>query len=183
MIATGAVDEGNSTAYYDATNRTFIVGTVFGYSSSVDEAKKQTPKLSLACLRPEWVPPPTPDVTTSVTPYSYPPQTAKTTTTATAQESEPTATAISGPVCVSGSASPYRTSGDFKQLCEFSCVYGFCPPTACQCLEYSETPTASPPIGDNDGCPLEGVTDEDYVHLCSFACSRGTCPDAVCQVC
>ncbi|KAF6803168.1 hypothetical protein CSOJ01_11083 [Colletotrichum sojae] len=51
-IGTGAGAEGNETAYYETSNRTFIIGTVFGYSSSVTEGNKQPPKLSLACLRP-----------------------------------------------------------------------------------------------------------------------------------
>ncbi|KAL3301791.1 hypothetical protein RB213_004930 [Colletotrichum asianum] len=182
-IGTGAVDEGNTTAYYDASNRTFIIGTVFGYSSSVDEAKRQTPRLSLACLRPEWVPPTTPNVTSAVPPYSYPPQTTTSATTTTAQSSQPATTAPSGPACVSGTVSAYRTSGDFKELCEFSCTYDYCPPTACQCLEYADTAKASPPVVDSDGCPLDGVTDDDFVHLCSFACSHGTCPEATCKLC
>ncbi|KAF4924152.1 hypothetical protein CGCF245_v014652 [Colletotrichum fructicola] len=115
MIGTGAVDEGNTTAYYDASNRTFIIGTVFGYSSGVDEGKRQTLKLSLACLRPEWVPPSTPNVTSAVPPYSYPPQTTSATAT-TAQSSQPATPAPSGPACVSGTVSPYRTIGDFKEL-------------------------------------------------------------------
>ncbi|KAE9574609.1 hypothetical protein CGMCC3_g9241 [Colletotrichum fructicola] len=182
MIGTGAVDEGNTTAYYDASNRTFIIGTVFGYSSGVDEGKRQTPKLSLACLRPEWVPPSSPNVTSAVPPYSYPPQTTSATAT-TAQSSQPATTAPSGPACVSGTVSPYRTIGDFKELCEFSCTYDYCPPTACQCLEYADTAKARPPVVESDGCPLDGVTDDNYVHLCSFACSHGTCPEATCKLC
>ncbi|GKT63552.1 hypothetical protein ColTof4_04860 [Colletotrichum tofieldiae] len=60
MLGTGYVDAGNVTAYYAASNRTYIVGTVFGYRFSVEEERRQTPRLSLACLRPEWVEPPQP---------------------------------------------------------------------------------------------------------------------------
>ncbi|KAL1856435.1 hypothetical protein Daus18300_010702 [Diaporthe australafricana] len=54
MIGTGFGDSGNTTAYYAASNRTYLVATVFGYSSVVDEAKRQAPHASLACLRPQW---------------------------------------------------------------------------------------------------------------------------------
>ncbi|GJC87011.1 hypothetical protein ColLi_09849 [Colletotrichum liriopes] len=63
MLGTGYVDAGNVTAYYAASNRTYIVGTVFGYRFSVEEERRQTPRLSLACLRPEWVEPPQPTAT------------------------------------------------------------------------------------------------------------------------
>ncbi|KAF6812662.1 hypothetical protein CPLU01_14853 [Colletotrichum plurivorum] len=177
---------GNETAYYEASNRTFIIGTVFGYSSSVTEGNKQPPKLSLACLRPEWVPSATPNTTTSTAaPYVYSTQTSAAATTAkvSTTPSVPPSATISGPVCVSGAASPNRSSGDFEELCSFSCGYGYCPPTACQCLEYSDTPRTAPDSDGPDGCPLEGVTDDDFIHLCSFACERGTCPESACCSC
>ncbi|KAK2038863.1 hypothetical protein LZ31DRAFT_477881, partial [Colletotrichum somersetense] len=187
LIGTGRVREGNLTAYYEASNRTYIIGTVFGYSSSVSDSQRQPPKLSLACLRPEWVPLTTPNTTTSTaTPYVYPTQTSTATTDvgASATLSMPPATAtIPGPICVSGGASPYRVGGDLQQLCSFSCEYGYCPPTACQCLEYSDAPKTAPDADGADGCPLEGVTDDDSAHLCSFACKRGNCPESTCRAC
>lgn len=190
MLGTGFVDVGNETAYYDASNRTFIVGTVFGYSRSIEQTKKQTPKLSLACLRPEWVPPAKPTSTTttfSITSVGYSTETATEVITtglpSTQPITTPTPTTITGPVCVSGTTSPNRSGGDFQELCEFSCAYGFCPPTACQCLDYSSEPKVAPSTNGLEGCALEGVTDDDYKHLCSFACSHGTCPEAVCMYC
>ncbi|KZL74221.1 hypothetical protein CT0861_01766 [Colletotrichum tofieldiae] len=186
LIGTGGVVEGNSTAYYEASNRTYIIGTVFGYSPSVMDSNKQAPKLSLACLRPEWVSPTTPNTTTSaVTPYVYPATTAAAATTAEAftTSSVPPSATSSDSVCVSGVASPNRSNGNFDELCSFSCEYGYCPPTACQCLEYSDTPKTAPDANGADGCPLEGVTDDDFAHLCSFACKRGTCPKSTCRSC
>nr|XP_036588956.1 uncharacterized protein CTRU02_01003 [Colletotrichum truncatum]KAF6800598.1 hypothetical protein CTRU02_01003 [Colletotrichum truncatum] len=189
MVGTGSVDTGNVTAYYEASNRTFIIGTVFGYSSDVAEAQRQTPKLSLACLRPERVPQPaaTGRATASTTAVSSTATEAGAVITeaptATTTTASPYTTTVAGPVCISGTASPNRPGGNFTDLCEFSCTYGFCPPTACQCLEYSETAKIAPALTGEDGYPLDGVIDDDYQHLCSFACSHGTCPQAVCTHC
>ncbi|KAK2027314.1 hypothetical protein LX32DRAFT_564557 [Colletotrichum zoysiae] len=93
LIGTGSVEEGNLTAYYEASNRTYIIGTVFGYSSSVPNSRREPPKLSLACLRPEWVPPTTPNQTTPTpTPYVYPMQ-----TSAAATDVEASATSAMSP--------------------------------------------------------------------------------------
>ncbi|WDK22984.1 hypothetical protein CGRA01v4_14275 [Colletotrichum graminicola] len=186
LISTGIVREGNSTAYYEASSRTYIIGTVFGYSPSLADSQRQTPKLSLACLRPEWVPPTTPDTTsTSLTPYVYQTQTSvvATASEASTTSSMPPPATSSGPSCISGGASPNRATGDIQELCSFGCEYGHCPPTACQCLEYSVTPKTAPEADGADGCPLEGVMDDDLAHLCSFACKRGNCPESTCRAC
>lgn len=187
MLGTGFVDVKNTTAYYEASNRTFIVGTVFGYSEIVEESKRQTPKLSLSCLRSEWIqPPPSSTTTSSVVPVAYPTsvstESATNTLASTIAAPSPTAV-VTGPSCVSGTNSPNRISGDFKELCEFSCSFDYCPPTACQCLEFSDTPKLVPDNNGKAGCALERVEDDDYQHLCNFACSHGNCPDAFCRYC
>ncbi|OBR08030.1 Alpha-glucanase [Colletotrichum higginsianum IMI 349063] len=124
FIGTGGVEEGNSTAYYEASNRTYVIGTVFGYSTSVTDSNKQTPKLSLACLRPEWVPPTTPNTPTStVTPYVYPTQvpSGATTVKSSATSSIPPSATSSDSVCASGVASPNSSSGS-SSSCAASAV-------------------------------------------------------------
>ncbi|KAI7775179.1 hypothetical protein LA080_007166 [Diaporthe eres] len=61
MVGTGFGDSGNTTTYYAASNRTYLVATVFGYSSAVHESKRQVPYASLACLCPGWAPLPNSD--------------------------------------------------------------------------------------------------------------------------
>ncbi|OHE91816.1 hypothetical protein CORC01_12890 [Colletotrichum orchidophilum] len=68
MIGTGYSDADNVTANYTATNRTHIIGTVFGYLFSVEEHKRERPSISLACLRPECMDMPQPtESTTDIT--------------------------------------------------------------------------------------------------------------------
>ncbi|KAJ8058601.1 hypothetical protein OCU04_012778 [Sclerotinia nivalis] len=54
MIGTGYVDAGIETTYYAASNRTYLVVTVFGYNTNISTAKVETPVAELACLRPSW---------------------------------------------------------------------------------------------------------------------------------
>ncbi|KAK1972909.1 hypothetical protein LY78DRAFT_675806 [Colletotrichum sublineola] len=188
MLGTGFVEAGNTTAYYEASNRTFIVGTVFGYSATVEESKRQTPKLSLSCLRSEWIQPPPPNTTISstVAPIAYPASTSTepaVNTVASTTVAPSTTNVATGPSCVSGTISPNRINGDFQELCGFSCSFNYCPPTACQCLEYSDTPKPVPANNGKAGCALEDAADDDYQHLCNFACSHGTCPEAACRYC
>lgn len=37
MVGTGFGDSSNTTAHYAASNNTYLVATVFGYSSALDE--------------------------------------------------------------------------------------------------------------------------------------------------
>ncbi|KAL0938162.1 uncharacterized protein CTRU02_207893 [Colletotrichum truncatum] len=126
LIGTGAVAKGDMDAYYEASNRTFIVGTVFGYSAVVDKANRKTPRLSLACLRPQWEAPPKSSVSTTVTPYVYPQQSTTaavfTTTSAptTVQSESPTTTEVAGSVGVSNTATPSKSNGDLQRAVPLS---------------------------------------------------------------
>jgi hypothetical protein len=67
-------------------------------------------------------------------------------------------------------------------LCEFTCTYGFCPPTLCECTETGPVP---PPPPENRHMNLSNIIawDEDDVELnqlCRFGCKYGYCPGTVC---
>lgn len=76
-------------------------------------------------------------------------------------------------VCVNGTG-----ANNFAGLCEFGCRYGYCPVSACTCLDMGyqeEKPNAT----GVQGYPLEGL-DASYSGLCSFDCNYGYCPDNAC---
>ncbi|TIC91647.1 hypothetical protein CH35J_010918 [Colletotrichum higginsianum] len=163
FIGTGGVEEGNSTAYYEASNRTYVIGTVFGYSTSVTDSNKQTPKLSLACLRPDPL-------------WRYYRQ-------VLCHVFDPAIRYQLGLCMCFGCRITKQLEREFQQLCSFSCEYGYGPPTACQCLEYSGTPKTTPDANWVDEGPLEGVAGDDFVNPGSFACKRDTWPGLTCRSC
>ncbi|KAL2844872.1 glycosyl hydrolase family 71-domain-containing protein [Aspergillus pseudodeflectus] len=86
---------------------------------------------------------------------------------------------------------PVKTKGDLDELdcikgfgvyefisvCDFACSNGYCPSTACTCLEKGvANPTNETGV---DGYPLPGKSGS-FAGLCSFNCNHGYCPDSVC---
>lgn len=66
---------------------------------------------------------------------------------------------------------------DFIGLCAFNCLNGYCPSTACVCLNKG---IAKPPKSNGDlGYPLPG-TSIVYSGLCNFGCDHGYCPREIC---
>ncbi|KAK2033986.1 hypothetical protein LX32DRAFT_660138 [Colletotrichum zoysiae] len=65
MIGTGFSDPYNQTSYYAASNRTYLIATVFGHSADVDNPAE--PVAELACLRPAWSAIPTATTTGRIT--------------------------------------------------------------------------------------------------------------------
>lgn len=51
-IGTGYHDRGDPVAYAKASNRTYLVATVWGYGPDAPEASRKTPDASFACLQP-----------------------------------------------------------------------------------------------------------------------------------
>jgi hypothetical protein len=81
----------------------------------------------------------------------------------------------SGDACNSGGDVTVNTG----ELCSFSCTFGFCPESLCQCYE----------TGPLEPLPAEKMSDEvaawddfdvDLNRLCKFACKYGYCPDTIC---
>ncbi|KAJ8112809.1 hypothetical protein OPT61_g4911 [Boeremia exigua] len=66
----------------------------------------------------------------------------------------------------------------FKELCEFTCKYGYCPQGACTCTNKGEQLKKPDPTGQV-GYPLEG-TSGSFTGLCNFACNLGYCPPDRC---
>ncbi|KAK1979814.1 hypothetical protein LZ30DRAFT_596100 [Colletotrichum cereale] len=79
-------------------------------------------------------------------------------------------------VCIAGKDRTTKSGG----LCKFSCRYGFCLESLCEC-------TAR---GVAEGVPVErhvdvvarDDTDADLNHLCQFSCKYGHCPGEVCTI-
>ncbi|KAF9872878.1 hypothetical protein CkaCkLH20_09741 [Colletotrichum karsti] len=67
----------------------------------------------------------------------------------------------------------------FTTLCEFTCKYGYCPVSACQCLAIGK-PIPEPTGTGATGFPAAGKS-ESYTGLCKWACSRGFCPSESCS--
>ncbi|GLA41375.1 hypothetical protein AnigIFM63309_009465 [Aspergillus niger] len=76
-------------------------------------------------------------------------------------------------VCINGTG-----ANNFAGLCEFACSYGYCPVSACTCLDMG-VQKALPNATGVQGYPLEGL-DASYSGLCSFDCNYGFCPDTAC---
>ncbi|KAI9927100.1 hypothetical protein MW887_003483 [Aspergillus wentii] len=76
-------------------------------------------------------------------------------------------------VCINGTALV-----NFKDLCEYSCEYGYCPIGACTCRAMGAQ-RPEPNITNVHGYPISGE-DENYSGLCSWDCNHGFCPDNAC---
>ncbi|KAH7320769.1 glycosyl hydrolase family 71-domain-containing protein [Stachybotrys elegans] len=66
----------------------------------------------------------------------------------------------------------------YKELCEFSCALGYCPPGPCTCTKLGMPELELEPK-NVDGYPLPGG-DCTYKGLCSHACNYGLCPSQYC---
>ncbi|RSM15830.1 hypothetical protein CDV31_004772 [Fusarium ambrosium] len=66
----------------------------------------------------------------------------------------------------------------FKELCEFTCAFGYCPPGPCTCTKLGKALDTLDPK-NADGYPLAG-SDCTYKGLCSYACNYGFCPSKFC---
>lgn len=81
----------------------------------------------------------------------------------------------SGKGCVEGRDLTINT----LDLCQFTCAYGFCPETFCECLEKDELENLPPDLGEAD-VEAWRPADVDLTRLCKFACKYGYCPEQVC---
>ncbi|KAM5344035.1 hypothetical protein ACJ41O_012572 [Fusarium nematophilum] len=66
----------------------------------------------------------------------------------------------------------------FKELCEFTRSFGYCPPGLCTCTKLGKAFTEVDPK-NVDGYPLAG-SDCTYKGLCAYACNHGFCPEKFC---
>ncbi|KAK1954649.1 hypothetical protein LY78DRAFT_686777 [Colletotrichum sublineola] len=66
--------------------------------------------------------------------------------------------------------------GDFQEVCEFTCAYGYCPLGPCTCNELGGH-KEEPKIIDVDGFPAAGKSCV-LTGLCSWSCNHGNCPKA-----
>ncbi|KAK1445739.1 hypothetical protein CMEL01_09982 [Colletotrichum melonis] len=102
MVGTGFNDPNNQTSYYAASNRTYVVVTIFGHSVDVTNAVE--PEAKLACLRPTWSVLSAPTVTSAATTTSATIQSTSIidtiTSTLSTTSSSATATPASGLRCI-----------------------------------------------------------------------------------
>lgn len=112
-----------------------------------------------------------PPSTTTTAPPPPPP----TSTTSSPPPPPPTSTAgpPPGSVCIAGTG-----PGNYVGLCNFCCMYGYCPPGPCTCTSYGNA-IPPPAIVNVNGYPLPGE-DNSYLGLCSFSCNHGYCPPTAC---
>ncbi|KAH8904986.1 putative alpha-1,3-glucanase [Coniochaeta sp. PMI_546] len=86
-------------------------------------------------------------------------------------------TASSGPNLASLNCTLGFGVYEFIGLCAFSCANGYCPSTACVCL--NKGAPRPPPSKGQAGYPLPGKSIV-FAGLCNFACDHGYCPDTIC---
>ncbi|PQE23944.1 mutanase protein [Rutstroemia sp. NJR-2017a WRK4] len=84
----------------------------------------------------------------------------------------PTVSPFNPPACTGGSG-----EGDFADLCQWSCQYGYCPISSCTCHTQGDLVVPPPQVGNINATfvPITGIL--AYDQLCVFTCSRGHCPD------
>jgi hypothetical protein len=63
-------------------------------------------------------------------------------------------------------------------LCQFTCNYGFCPETLCECTQQGKAYDLPTEVG-GDIIAWDPL-DVDLNRLCKFACKYGYCPEDVC---
>jgi hypothetical protein len=69
---------------------------------------------------------------------------------------------------------------DSGSLCAFSCMYGFCPETLCECIYEDEMLKLPAKQADADDIVAYDLNNVDLNRLCKWACQYGYCPDNIC---
>jgi len=80
--------------------------------------------------------------------------------------------AVGNMVCVEGTG-----KGDYKELCDFSCRYGYCPEGSCVCSKLGRAQTPNTPRGERGYARF----DPGFDGLCAFSCSYNVCPNQFCD--
>ncbi|KAJ3549753.1 hypothetical protein NM208_g328 [Fusarium decemcellulare] len=78
-----------------------------------------------------------------------------------------------GQACIQGTVADGQ-SGNYLGLCEYTCMYNYCPPAQCKCIAYGSA-KSPPATNGREGCPADGL-DESYKGLCSYTCNHGYSP-------
>jgi hypothetical protein len=81
----------------------------------------------------------------------------------------------SGVGCIGGRDLSY-TSGD---LCEFTCFFGFCPESLCECKFQGKLQPLPQGIPSREVVAMDEY-DVEMNRLCKFSCKYGYCPDDLC---
>lgn len=81
----------------------------------------------------------------------------------------------SGKGCIEGE----DLSLDTWDLCTFTCAFGFCPESRCECTLEGDLLEMPVDMGDAD-IEAWDPTDVEITRLCKFSCKYGYCPDWVC---
>lgn len=81
--------------------------------------------------------------------------------------------ALEDQVCINGTG-----WNGLKDLCKFTCSFGYCPINACYCLA-TGSQRGSSDFPSAIGYPIAGK-DDRYGPLCSWACRKGYCPEDSC---
>ncbi|KAJ5121270.1 uncharacterized protein N7515_009231 [Penicillium bovifimosum] len=76
--------------------------------------------------------------------------------------------------CIAGTG-----NDDYKDLCEFSCQYNFCPGPMCTCTKKG-TIVSTLMSSTGSYCPVSTL-DTSYSGLCAFSCEYGYCPEDYCE--
>ncbi|KAK2017154.1 hypothetical protein LZ32DRAFT_551605 [Colletotrichum eremochloae] len=180
MIGTGFSDPHNQTSYYAASNRTYVIATVFGHSADVDNSTE--PVAELACLRPAWSILPTPTTTGKITSTSSSVLSKTSITAPVITTSSQPATSLStlavsasAPHCIGGTIRDGFSSG-LTGLCSFSCDFDRCEDKACVCTKSASAPAAVPTRSSVQGCPAPGLDKDGYDYedfkLCAESDNR-----------
>jgi hypothetical protein len=69
---------------------------------------------------------------------------------------------------------------DTGSLCAFSCMYGFCPESLCECLDEGEMEGLPPKQADVGDVVAYDQNNVELNRLCKWACQYGYCPDDIC---
>jgi hypothetical protein len=69
---------------------------------------------------------------------------------------------------------------DSGSLCAFSCMYGFCPESLCECIAEDEMESLPPKQANVDDIVAYDENNVDLNRLCKWACQYGYCPDDIC---
>ncbi|KAM0329996.1 hypothetical protein ACHAQA_004165 [Verticillium albo-atrum] len=82
---------------------------------------------------------------------------------------------IDGKMCNAGDS----FDDDTGDICEFTCLFGYCPEPVCNCLSRGTPAPLPPKQGTTD---IVGINefDHDMNRLCKFSCQFGHCPPEIC---
>ncbi|KAK3386245.1 hypothetical protein B0T20DRAFT_457738 [Sordaria brevicollis] len=175
MVGDGFQEPTDETTWQTASNRTYLVATVFGYSSGYKSSVQ--PRVELSCLRPKWVAPEEPIESSSIATSSFAPSVTATLSGSGSASSSTKTTSAGSSTRVPSSGSSTATS--FSTTAPASSLSLTLSKTTTTSTTSTAPASPSSTMHCTGGTTAKGVSG-NLLGLCSYSCDFDHCLDPAC---